>query len=438
MIVTKEIDDNKHYKFPSNIKIIEHDGKFIVIAVDFANWIVLKNKEQVVFFNSLFTYPLNIAIKHANCSEEDIHQVIQQIEARNFERESTLTVTVQKSMHIYLTNSCNMLCPHCYMYAGKKKNNELTFKEVCALLDSFSSYGGEKVVFSGGEVMMRKDLIPILKHAHQLGFEVAVLTNGVRWSSHSIKEASPYINRLQISIDGFSEETNSKVRGKNNFSKALWAVDEFIKHGVFTEIAVTPFFDEHLKGYIPQYINFGKTLLNKYKEHNFAVKFSGDLMDGREIKFSLEQKQEYLQIIEQIFKGCYGDVKDVPFIEFHKKGGLQDNCSFGNIKITADGDAYFCADIFPLKAFANIRKDSFEKIIELSELAKVKSHVNNLIPCRNCELKFICGGDCRIKYFDNFINETIDAMGMAYRKCTPAIKNRYYNLMIRTNNDLFI
>lgn len=40
MIVTKEIDDNKHYKFPSNIKIIEHDGKFIVIAVDFANWIV--------------------------------------------------------------------------------------------------------------------------------------------------------------------------------------------------------------------------------------------------------------------------------------------------------------------------------------------------------------------------------------------------------------
>ena len=47
MIVTKEIDDNKHYKFPSNIKTIEHDGKFIVIAVDFANWIVLKNKEQV-------------------------------------------------------------------------------------------------------------------------------------------------------------------------------------------------------------------------------------------------------------------------------------------------------------------------------------------------------------------------------------------------------
>jgi len=324
------------------------------------------------------------------------------------------------------------------MFAGKKKDSELTFGELCNLLHAFYQYGGEKVVFSGGEVTMRTDLLAILKVAHELGLEVNVLTNGVQWTSSFISEAAPYIDRLQVSIDGYSEETNSKIRGKNNFDKALCTVDNFIKNNVYTEVAMTPLFDHNLKNEIAKYVSFGKFLLKKYENSNFSIKFTGDIMDGRNVRFSKKQKNEYLKIIEKIFIGCYGDVKDIPFIEFHKKGGLQDNCSFGNISITSDGDLYFCADIFPLKPFANIRETTYENMFKLSEIAKQKSHVDNLLPCKYCELKFICGGDCRIKYFKDFIEEPIETMGEAHRNCSQAIKNEYYDLMIRTNPDIFI
>ena len=34
------------------------------------------------------------------------------------------------SLHLYLTNACNLRCPHCYMNAGKTGDNELTYEEI--------------------------------------------------------------------------------------------------------------------------------------------------------------------------------------------------------------------------------------------------------------------------------------------------------------------
>ena len=75
----------------------------------------------------------------------------------------------------------------------------------------------------------------------------------------------------------------------------------------------------------------------------------------------------------------------------------------------------------------------------LKEKARTLSSVNNLMPCKECELKHICGGDCRINFFEVFRDCDIEKLKSSTptRLCNSQVKEEYYDLMIRTNEKLF-
>ena len=434
----KEIDLNKVYQMPERIEFIHHKGKIIVIAIETGNWIVLENEEQLVFLNLLQEKSIKDALATFNGNFAEAQYVVMQLEAKDFENTKTYLKNQKIGIHIYLTNSCNMRCPHCYMYAGIAKDNELTTKEVCDLLSNFKRYNGSIVIFSGGEICTRSDLFEIVKHTHSLGLSSELLTNGTLWSEKQIKEIAPYISRVQVSIDGYTESVNARVRGKGSFAKALDTIDRFIQSGVHVDVGITPWFDDALKKDYLKYAEFGKELLEKYKDYPFTIKFNDELLEGRELKLTLEQQEEYKDIISRINRECYGDITDIAFIEFHKMKGIENNCEFGNISVNSDGDLFFCAAIPTTIPFANLRKDSFERIMQLSDLAKQISDVNNLVPCKDCELKYICGGDCRVIYFKDLVDCDVEKLTKSpTRKCNKEMKEQFYDLMIRTNHKLF-
>lgn len=434
----KRIDPNKHYLFPDEISIIRHKDHILVISVNTANWIILDNDDQLLFFNLLKRHKLSEALEVFTGNISDAQKVVIQLEARDFENQDVMLKCADANMHIHLTNICNMRCPHCYMFAGTKNQNEMTTEEVFTLLRSLKECGGTLVTFTGGEVCTRIDLYEIVKFAYDLGLKTELLTNGTLWTDELIDNISPLISRVQISIDGFSEEKNAKIRGKGNFKKALETVDKFVKHNVYTDVAVTPFFDDSLEREYKEYAEFGKQLLDKYAEYEFNVKFCNEILDGRDIKFDEEQRQKFITIMDKINFACFGDIYDTPFINFHKRKGIEENCNYGNITVTSDGDLYFCPQIPTLKPFANIRKDSIEHIMNLSQQAKERSNVNNVMPCKDCELKYICGGDCRIKYFKEFVDCNVCELSTyPVRKCDRQTKELFYDLMIRTNHRIF-
>lgn len=59
------------------------------------------------------------------------------------------------------------------------------------------------------------------------------------------------------------------------------------------------------------------------------------------------------------------------------------------------------------------------------------------MPCKECELKYICGGDCRVKYFDGFKECNLKMMENANRKCSIGNKEYFYDMMIRLNEKCF-
>ena len=87
---------------------------------------------------------------------------------------------------IELTYRCNQRCVHCFNPGAahapeersRRHGSELSTAEVFALLRQLAESGVLIVTFSGGELSLRPDLIPILQEAKRLGFAFDVYTNG--------------------------------------------------------------------------------------------------------------------------------------------------------------------------------------------------------------------------------------------------------------------
>ncbi len=78
-----------------------------------------------------------------------------------------------------LTKMCNLRCPHCYMEAGPKAENELTTEECLGLIDEMKALGTEMLILTGGEPLLRKDIYEIAKAASAQKIWVVMGTNGV-------------------------------------------------------------------------------------------------------------------------------------------------------------------------------------------------------------------------------------------------------------------
>ena len=66
------------------------------------------------------------------------------------------------------TNACNMYCAHCYRDAGCKAEEELSTEEGKKLLSEIAKAGFKIMIFSGGEPLMRPDILELVKYASDL------------------------------------------------------------------------------------------------------------------------------------------------------------------------------------------------------------------------------------------------------------------------------
>lgn len=76
------------------------------------------------------------------------------------------------------TNACNMYCDHCYRDAGCKADEELNTQEAKTLLDQIAKAGFKIMIFSGGEPLMRPDILELVEHATARGLRSVFGTNG--------------------------------------------------------------------------------------------------------------------------------------------------------------------------------------------------------------------------------------------------------------------
>lgn len=132
------------------------------------------------------------------------------------------------SFCIKLTERCNSKCVHCDIWIHNKSEGEATTEDWIRTLDHIRSWAGPvNVVFTGGEVFLRKDTLNILRHAGSIGLVYEVLTNGLLTNRERCEQlvlAGP--DQVTISLDGVTPETHFAVRRiPNMYEKILETVD---------------------------------------------------------------------------------------------------------------------------------------------------------------------------------------------------------------------
>ncbi len=125
-----------------------------------------------------------------------------------------------------LVRRCNLTCKHCYsISADKDFPGELSFNEVCQVMDDLHNFRVPVLILSGGEPLLRPDIFEIANRAKQMGFYVALSTNGTLIDGENINEIDAVgFDYVGISIDGMRETHDAFRRKKGSYDSALWGL----------------------------------------------------------------------------------------------------------------------------------------------------------------------------------------------------------------------
>lgn len=436
-----ELDYDDILHFPQEIVVEKVNDFYLVIAVQTANWIVLYNSRQIDFLNMLRSGKCVGDVIETVDSEEamgDLKIVLAAIFARKFAGVNG-EVTKEylegyKMLNIYITNACNLKCKHCFMLSGKKLENELTLEDWMKVLISFKENGGEFVTFSGGEPLMFKNFPQIISHAHDLGLKSTVLSNGLLWSDKLIHELAPFIDEIQFSLDGVDEETNSVVRGSGHFEKVVDTIVKFANVGVKTSVATTFTYDNLNENTQTRYKKLVDLIKEKTSGKDVFFKLSKKLLPGRDVHFTAEENEKYSAIIKDIEKHVDENADYENFLAGHTANLVAINCGLGGISVSSDGNVYFCNRINEMESFGNVTEKPMSFFMEKGKEIHLATSVDNVIPCKDCELRYICDGGCRIDDFD--FTGKIQSSALPYHQisCNDEKKNKLKKRMIDSFN----
>jgi MoaA/NifB/PqqE/SkfB family radical SAM enzyme len=117
-----------------------------------------------------------------------------------------------------LTERCNAKCLHCDIWKNRGKEDSPTLDQWKIVVRDLRKWlGPVRVVFSGGEALLKPYTVDLVSYASSLGLSVEILTHGY-WEDQSIIEklvfASPWM--ITISVDGVGE-LHSRIRGREKF-----------------------------------------------------------------------------------------------------------------------------------------------------------------------------------------------------------------------------
>jgi molybdenum cofactor biosynthesis protein A len=161
-----------------------------------------------------------------------------------FEEDCALTDSLGRALsylRISLTDKCNFKCSYCYGPGVEKSHVEqLTDTELKVIIKSFSLLGFDKMRLTGGEPLLRRNIVDLVQFISSLPESkvVGITTNGSLLKRKLNDLINAGLNRLNISIDSLDRNTFHRITGRDELGTVLEAVDAALQYEVFPWIKV--------------------------------------------------------------------------------------------------------------------------------------------------------------------------------------------------------
>ena len=119
-----------------------------------------------------------------------------------------------------------MKCVHCYSHSHNREySGELSAAEGRKLIEDLSRFGSPVILFSGGEPLLRKDLLEWGALATERGMRAVISSNGTLITPQRARDLKGIgLSYVGVSLDGM-RETNDRFRGVSGaFDAALQGI----------------------------------------------------------------------------------------------------------------------------------------------------------------------------------------------------------------------
>jgi radical SAM protein with 4Fe4S-binding SPASM domain len=248
------------------------------------------------------------------------------------------------SADIKLGYSCNNNCIHCVIASQRddcqKQNRGIdrsTREYIKSLYDARIS-GASRVIFTGGEPLIRKDLLSLLDYARRLGFQISLQTNGrMLYYENFVEKLKPFQIIFVIALHGHIPEIHDQItRAKNSFKQTTKGIDNLIKHEQIVQgkVVISKKNYRYLKELTEYLIKKGVKKINIAFPHpqGNAYKYFSDVVPTytdvkkhvlETIEFVEKEnktKKEHIHISFEAIPYCFMDEKHEFVSEFKKIG----------------------------------------------------------------------------------------------------------------------
>jgi AdoMet-dependent heme synthase len=317
------------------------------------------------------------------------------------------------SAHWELTYRCNEKCSHCYLDvfpANAEVFGELTTEQCFHVIDELAELGVLHLLFSGGEILVRRDFFKIAEYARSKRLLLRLFTNGVLINSRvadQIAALHPY--SVEVSIYGARAETHDNItRVARSWELSRRALELLRDRGVRTRMKA-PLMRENVR----QFREMERLARDLGAEFRYDTVITPKDSGSRA---TLDHRLTYQDLV-----WLFREILDVDAWARRRVSLDASTCGIGLNALAIDpyGNVFPCVQTRRLAG--NCLTQPLRTIWERSDVWKAMSSlkVQELPVCRQCELLNLC-----IRCHGLAQVEDGDLHGPATANCREALARR--------------
>ncbi|WP_405306306.1 GTP 3',8-cyclase MoaA [Methanobrevibacter sp.] len=271
------------------------------------------------------------------------------------------------SLRITLTNRCNVNCLYCHHDGMVKSKDEMTADELYTICKIAKKIGVRKIRLSGGEPLLKKDIVEIVERIASLDFkDISMTTNGILLEKYAQDLKDAGLDRVNVSFDTLNRETFEFITKKDYLEDAKRGILKAVEVGLYP-VKINMVI---MKGINQDEID---DMFEFCKEHDIVLQLI-ELIESENCdddKFSVDYHYN-LDDIEKELADIADDVREREFMQGRKKYYIDG----GEIEVVKPVDnAKFCAKCSRLR----ITPDGKIKpcLLRNDNLVELISHVRN-------------------------------------------------------------